>query len=263
MEQSTITDKTTNDQVKNILAIVDNQSTVTPNINGIETVKKAAINIIKKNRDEQLKIQEQLKDYDNFIKNLEATNIVLVNDTNEKVELTTNILDIDNYSKNILDIQEDPTKTYLDLNKNMVEGYLNALYNDGPEKLNMTQSTYNKSQTYLETTQNKIHQALLAYNTTDQTILAQSTCTDCENNETNNQYSTDISAYVNGIFIEDEEDPDTIINTVVSTQQIENIGKHYRTDIDINNDKNNDILMYDNKTVYIKYAEQEQEHFSK
>lgn len=164
------------------MAIVDNQSTVTPNINGIETVKKAATNIIKKNRDEQLKIQEQLKDYDNFIKNLEATNIVLVNDTNEKVELKTNILDIDNYSKNILDMQEDPTKTYLDLNKNMVEGYLNALYNDGPEKLNMTQSTYNKSQTYLETTKNKIDQALFAYNDTDQTMLAQSTCTNCGNN---------------------------------------------------------------------------------
>ncbi len=263
IKQSTITDKVTNDQVKNILAIVDNQSTVTPNINGIETVKKAATNIIKKNRDEQLKIQEQLKDYDNFIKNLEATNIVLVNDTNEKVELKTNILDIDNYSKNILDMQEDPTKTYLDLNKNMVEGYLNALYNDGPEKLNMTQSTYNKSQTYLETTKNKIDQALFAYNDTDQTMLAQSTCTNCGNNGWSSQYSTDISAYVKGIFIEDEEDPDTIINTVVSTQQIENIGKQYRTDIDINNDNNNDILMYDNKTVYIKYAEQEQEHFSK
>jgi len=73
-------------------------------------------------------------------------------------------LTIDSATKNILSSQEDPTKTYLDLNKRMVKGYLDAVNNDGPEKLNMSASTYKNSKKYLETTKQKIDTALLAYN---------------------------------------------------------------------------------------------------
>jgi len=53
----------------------------------------------------------------------------------------------------------------------MVQGYLDAVNNDGPEKLNMSITTYKKSKTYLETTKDKIDTALLAY--TDAPLLAQ------------------------------------------------------------------------------------------
>jgi hypothetical protein len=53
----------------------------------------------------------------------------------------------------------------------MVQGYLDAVNNDGPEKLNMSITTYKKSKTYLEETKGKINTALLAY--TDTPLLAQ------------------------------------------------------------------------------------------
>jgi hypothetical protein len=67
--------------------------------------------------------------------------------------------------------------------------------NDGPEKLNMSQTTYKKSKTYLEATKEKIDTALIAYN--DKPLLAQTPCTNCSNPAEENNYSTDISAYVN------------------------------------------------------------------
>lgn len=54
-----------------------------------------------------------------------------------------------------------------------------------------------------------------------------------------------------------------MVNTIVSSEQIQNVQKTYTTNNDLNNDKVTDILMYDANSIYIKYAKQETEHFSK
>lgn len=129
----------------------------------------------------------------------------------------------------------------------------------------MSQETYDQSKTYLQTTKNTIDTALLAYNNPqDMMILAQA-CTDCENTTetTTNNYSTDISAYVQGIFVETYSGEDKkMTNTVTSKTHIANVEKKYITDQDLNNDTLNDILMYDDTSIYIKYADQEDEHLS-
>ena len=53
-----------------------------------------------------------------------------------------------------------------------------------------------------------------------------------------------------------------MVNTVVSTDQIQNVQQNYTTDVDLNNDKKSDILMYDSNAIYVKYAQQESEHLS-
>jgi len=137
--------------------------------------------------------------------------------------------------------------------------------NDGAEKLNMSPSTYSKSKTYLETTKQKIDTALLAYN--DKPLIAQAPpCTNCAETaaENTNNYSPDISAYVNGVFVESYSgNQKNMINTVSSVLQSQNVQKTYTTDIDLNNDKLSDILMYDANSIYVKYAKQESKHFSK
>lgn len=258
-KNSTITDKKTNDKVENILAIVENKSTITPATKQIENVRDTANSIINQKREENKQLEKDLQDYDKFLKKLKGDDIVLVDDTTESVSLKTPLLTIDTPTKNILKSQEDPTKTYLTLNKKMVQGYLDAIHNDGPEKLNMTQSVYNKSKTYLETTQEKIDTALLAYS--DTPMVAQGTCTTCNN--WNSSSSLDISSYVKGIFVESYSgDEKKMVNTVASTQHIANIGQKYVTDSDFNNDEENDILLWDANHVYLKYGAQETESFS-
>jgi len=53
-----------------------------------------------------------------------------------------------------------------------------------------------------------------------------------------------------------------VVNTVISTQQIEDIQQNYTTDVDINNDDITDIIMYNAHSIFIKYAKQEDEHLS-
>jgi hypothetical protein len=53
-----------------------------------------------------------------------------------------------------------------------------------------------------------------------------------------------------------------MVNTVVSSQQIQNVEKTYTTNIDLNNDTLSDIMMYDSNTIYVKYAKQDAVHLS-
>jgi DNA repair exonuclease SbcCD ATPase subunit len=148
-QNSTLTDKAMNDRVKTILATVENTSTITPATQQIQEVENAAQGIIQKQIEKNKERQKEVEDYDNFIEKLKSDDVVLVDDDTISAKLTTPLLTIDTHTQNILQSQEDPTKTYLNLNKKMVEGYLYAINTDGPEKLNMTQSTYNKSKKYL------------------------------------------------------------------------------------------------------------------
>ena len=54
-----------------------------------------------------------------------------------------------------------------------------------------------------------------------------------------------------------------MVNTVISSEQTQKVQQTYTTKTDLNNDKFSDILMYDSNTIYVKYAKQESEHFSK
>ncbi|MEI7918862.1 MAG: hypothetical protein WCH65_01245 [bacterium] len=125
----------------------------------------------------------------------------------------------------------------------------------------MTKTVYKNSKAYLETTKQKIDTALLAYN--DTPIIVQTTCTNCSTTTSDNNYSTDISAYVQGVFVESYSgDQKNMINTITSTTQSQKVEKTYTTNIDLNNDSTNDILLYDNNSIYIKYGKQETEQLS-
>jgi hypothetical protein len=171
MSNKTLTDKKMNDRVKTILATVENKSTVLPATEQINQVEATAKGIINDKIKEHKKLENEIKDYDNFIKKLKSNDVILVADKTESVSLKTPLLTIDGTTKNILQAQEDPTKTYLAINQRMVNGYLDAVNNDGPEKLNMSATTYKNSKKYLETTKEKIDTALLAY--TEKPLLAQ------------------------------------------------------------------------------------------
>ena len=261
LEQSTLQDKKTQNEVQNILAIANNTSDVKAANKEISEIEQTAQKIIKNLQKENKNIQDKIKNYDNFINEIKEQNISLVAQNETSTILTTPLFTIDNTSKQILHSQEDPTQSYLSLNKKMVDGYLYAVNNDGPEKLNMTQSVYNKSKKYLETTKSNIDNALLAY---ENPLLAQ-TCTDCSTNTTptNNTYSTDISAYVQWIFVESYSGTEkSMVNTVTSTEHIEAVQDEYQV-FDINNDKNDDILMTTDNAIYVKYGKQKSESRSK
>lgn len=52
------------------------------------------------------------------------------------------------------------------------------------------------------------------------------------------------------------------MNTVTSSTHIEDIQQNYTTDIDINNDAKDDIIMYNENSIFVKYADQKDEYLS-
>ena len=254
------------EKAKKLVSMIDTKSNIQPATAEIQQIQDTAQQMIQQSQEDNKSIQTKIKEYDKFIRSLPTEKIVLVNQQQSSTQLNTPLFKIDSASKTILKNQEDPVKTYLTLNKTMVDGYLRAIHNDGAQKLNMTTSTYNKSKKYLETTKEKIDTTLLAYEESEQTpLLAASTCTTCDTaEEMSESYSSDISAYVNGVFVESYSGTEkNMINTVASTNHINNVQKTYTTQYDLNNDSEADILMYDTNSIYIKYADQQDTHMTK
>jgi len=120
-QNSTLTDKTMNDRVKTILATVENTSTILPATKQIQQVENAAKSIINDKIQENKTMQNEIKNYDKFIENMKSDTNVLVAEDTFSASLTSPLLTIDSHTQNILQSQEDPTKTYLTLNQGMVQ----------------------------------------------------------------------------------------------------------------------------------------------
>jgi len=80
-----------------------------------------------------------------------------------------------------------------------------------------------------------------------------------------NGYKQDLSSYAQGIYVQTGDgttgNTQTMVNVVNNEKISSEIGKQYLS-IDMNNDKAKDLLMRDTNTVYIKYAEQNDEQLT-
>ncbi|MEI7918863.1 MAG: hypothetical protein WCH65_01250 [bacterium] len=76
-KNSTLTDKKMHDNVKTILATIENKSTILPANKQIEQVEKATKDIINQKIKENKDLQNQIKNYDQFIKKFKDTNVLV------------------------------------------------------------------------------------------------------------------------------------------------------------------------------------------
>jgi hypothetical protein len=218
-------------------------------------------------------LANEVKSYDTFIKKVEANTVKLVSANNLQTSISAPLITMNESTKQMIASQESPTKTYIALNKTLVNGYVKAMENSSATDLNMTNDVYKKSKTYLTTLQERIAFAETAQSpgqsaTTPQaekTLLA-SSCIggNCQTNTLDeNGYKQDLSSYVQGVFVETGTlSGNVMVNVVNNATLIAQVGKNYRS-IDMNNDKKDDMLMRDQNTIYVKYANQNNEYLSK
>jgi len=76
-KNSTLTDKKMHDNVKTILATIENKSTILPANDQIEQVEKASKKIINEKIQENKDLQKQIKNYDSFIKSFRDKTILV------------------------------------------------------------------------------------------------------------------------------------------------------------------------------------------
>jgi hypothetical protein len=106
-------------------------------------------------------------------------------------------------TKQLIANQEAPNKTYLALNKTLVQGYRQAIASSSAADLNMTPDTYKKSSDYLDTLAQKIDNATTISDQqepakTEKILLAAGGCIggNCQSNPMEeNGYKQDLSSY--------------------------------------------------------------------
>lgn len=239
----------------------------------IINIWQQAQEIITKQRKENIQLAQNIKtDYDGFIKIIEKNPTRLVSNDEINIELKADLFKIPDQTKKILLAQENPVKTYTDSQSKMVKWYLSALNNNDAKSLNMTQSSYSKSISYLsnldkkiQLVSNQLNKSQISkpdYNQTIDTTITSKTPLISQNNWWSNNSSasmwwyTDISSFINWVLIQWYSWSDKkMINTVYDTEFIANIKTNYYQQ-DLNKDNKKDIIMWDAHNIYAKYNNQ-------
>ncbi len=274
---------------------------VTPMIEQIESIGKEANKVIQDKQTEIQKLQSTIQNnYPKFLDDIKKQNIKLVADNVAERSRSTPLLSLDSNTKKLLATQEHPAITILDQNKQMADRYEQALASNHPSTLNMNAGDYSKTKSYIDEVQKTADSALdvlhhaetsettstvtlmptqdtsssradmrtqLALTTAPSVQLAQQnnggngTCTNCNSAA---QQSSDLSQYINGVYIE-WTNGQKMINVLNSQYNAEQM--YDQIVQDFNDDNTDDILLRDNNNIYIKYGDQDSDdganHYTK
>ncbi len=184
------------------------------------------------------------KDYDKFLYAVAQNDISLVWNEDISISLSSKLFDIENDTLKTIKQQENINKTYLNYYNDNLNWYLNALETHTASELNMDDIEYKNSKAYLGELQEKTQ---LAYNTLDGKKLITQSSSSPGGGWAGGSY-TDISSYVNGSMIKTPE-----WGIYLASDDYTKDFQWRSLMVDINDDEKNDLILWDQNNVYIKY----------
>lgn len=276
-----VEDKNIKTKIDSISSILNTPAIVSPASENIKNIYKETNDILLKKQNEIRQLAKSISSYDTFIAQVKRNDIALVNDEHIDISFSTPLFATNEDTYKLLEDKESPFKAYMDTNSSLVLWYLQSLKNSSASELSMTKSDYEKTTNYLESMNSKINNVydklgfekesystcwtpIVSYNDTaslsEHTPLLAQSCTTCWwATPSDDWFWDDMSSYVRWIFVEDIESS-KMINVVKSENFISEIGDNYFM-TDMNNDKNSkDLVMRNNNSIYIKYANQKSEY---
>lgn len=111
------TNKKTVSSIQNIIQTISADSKVTPANKEINDAQRVTQGLINEKRKEVQKLSKEIQNYDTFISKLQKDNVQLVKEETTTLNISTPLMKLPQATKDIISSQEDPSKTYLDLNK--------------------------------------------------------------------------------------------------------------------------------------------------
>jgi len=254
------------EKVSALIALLNEDFEVQSNIVWLKDIQQQVNYFIDKKRTEVENLSEMISgDYEEFLDLVEDNYVSLVSDEQENIGFDLSLFTAKQSTIDLLDSQENPSKTYLKMAKNEVGWYLNALNNNSARSLNMTITEHQKTTAYLKNVNDKIDEVLPLFDQqnggqllvySDWPLIAQwEDCQSCSNDDggsSNSPWmSMDLSQYVKWIFV--PSGSGTMVNVVNSEEIVSQIKNNYLLG-DINDDNLDDVLMWNKNSVYIKYA---------
>lgn len=277
-------------KAKDVVALIDTPKNISPNIQWVEKLQDEAIKTVKQQQSKIGKMADMIKnDYNKFLNSIAETDLVVETDTID-AKFSTNLF---NWKKEIIDTlktQENPYKTYIDLNDEWLKRFKHSLDTNTPKTLNMTQEVYNKSKNYVtklsaltsevksyfgEETPKTTYKALdnivqwwnvqtsptpSAPESTIELPQPQAAATS-PNVLWDPQQLVDLTQYIRWMFT---KWTDTYYHNIIEWEDFwDKVRKWNKFNyVDINNDAKDDMILWDNNGVYIKYADQNDMHLS-
>lgn len=213
---------------------------VQPMIEQIQSIGQQAGQVIQDKKTQIQDLQSTIqKNYPKFLDDINKQHIKLVADDTQEKSRSTPLLSLNANTKKLLETQEHPAITMLDQNEQMMDRYDKALANNDPSTLNMDAGSYSKTKSYINEARKTADSALdtlhaaaqnnstttvatvtapveditsradmrqqLALATSPSVQIAQNngngngTCTNCNSSA---QQSSDLSQYINGVYVE-------------------------------------------------------------
>jgi hypothetical protein len=258
-------------ELQNAKHAAKTKTTITPLNENIDYIQEQIQQDIYNHKQQTQKLIQQIKDYDTFINNLEKNSISLVSNTSQNKQYSIPILSTDKQTLQILQQQEAPQTSSLKQYQTIIEGYKKAVTNNVPETLRMTPQTHKQVNEYIDKTHTLLDTTISQLNQQEQKIKVENkrktpdviisqelpNSSRCINCNTPGSSTTDLSQYVQGIFMPWSSGQD--IRVVNSLYNSALIGDNYLIH-DFNKDQKKDLILRDSNSVYIKYADQNTEY---
>ncbi len=246
-----------------MIALLSTPSNTAANIEGVDAVNHQAQSRIDRIKNDISSMQDKINhDYDSFVTSLQTT---LVSSDTESSTLGSSLFTADKSIIKAIKDEPNPMKSYLELNKKVMTGFANALDTYGPTDLNMSLLTYNETRSYVEKTITTIDNGLEMVSNTEKDaekkpLLAAAVTSTMDASHTAHAHSTtstltiqpDISQYIQGVFVKNTSGE--MVNVVDRQDNIATLQAH-QSRTDLNGDATDDIIMWDNKQIRIKYSQ--------
>lgn len=104
-------------QLDAINRIINADSQVTPATKEIQEAKAIADGMVKQSRKELQEIAEQIKEYDDFIRDVKKNQVQLISKSTTETTISAPLIKLNETTKTIIAQQESPTQSYLEVNK--------------------------------------------------------------------------------------------------------------------------------------------------
>lgn len=274
--QTNETSQATTNTIQDIQSAINIQSNIQANQAGLNHIKQQIDNLLTKEQDKILTLSSSLQEtpysensqiarefYDRLVGSLPTDTTLTKQTPEQQLAFSMNFFNADKNTEKILNNLENPYKVLLDNKAEVINGFLNDLeYHPNAQYLD--EQTYQTTKQTLTTLQTQIagfYQRLTPrYQTTLQTqdnLTTKRTLTAATSSSAQSsiqQLNIDPASYIQGIFVRSNSTP-TLTNVVYSTLNAEEFGKReYRTDI--NKDGFEDIILWNDYSIYIKYGKQ-------
>ncbi len=255
-------DSTRASQARDVVAMLDKDPEVEVNYDWIRQIQDDFDDILEDEIKYNNEIINKVEDWDSFVESLESD--VLASSNNENnFSLWTNLFDWDQEIVDKISSQSHPELQYLDMNMEIVSWMQEALSRNTPEDINMDRASYEQSSKHLNELSETIQEVRPHFADDEEDLSFGPPDAWWDSWWASIEWSmadqVDPSQYVNWFFVKwDDDRYHNVVNWEDKWDDIFNDWTYKFADINSNND--DDIILWDDSNVYIKYANQEQYH---